>query len=573
MGSAAVVVDPADEVVLANPAARRMGVVRGGRVVVDELRRLARAARRDGEPRQAVVDTPRGRLGREPIAVSVQVAPLVESGYVALLLDDVTETRRLEAVRRDFVANVSHELKTPVGALTLLAEAVQDAADDPEAIRRFAGRMQHEGTRLGRLVAELIELSRLQGAEPLPSPAVVSVDDVVAEAVDRTRLAADVAGITVVAGGERRLTVRGSEPQLVTALVNLIDNAVAYSPRRHPGRGRRPRAATAPSRSRSATRASASPRRTWSGSSSASTGPTRRAPGPPAAPGSGWPSSSTSPPTTAAASACGASRAPAPPSPCGCPPRPCGRSRRRRPLPLRADGPLRRERNRVTRVLVVEDEESFSDALSYMLRREGFEVAVAATGPDALSEFDRSGADLVLLDLMLPGLSGTEVCRTLRQRSNVPVIMLTARDSEIDKVVGLELGADDYVTKPFSSRELVARIRAVLRRRGEPERDGPAAALEAGPVRMDVERHVVSVNGGAVPMPLKEFDLLELLLRNAGRVLTRGQLIDRVWGADYVGDTKTLDVHVKRLRAKIEPDPANPRHLVTVRGLGYKFET
>jgi len=225
----------------------------------------------------------------------------------------------------------------------------------------------------------------------------------------------------------------------------------------------------------------------------------------------------------------------------------------------------------VTRVLVVEDEESFSDALSYMLRREGFEVAVAGTGPDALIEFDRTGADLVLLDLMLPGLSGTEVCRILRQRSNVPVIMLTARDSEIDKVVGLELGADDYVTKPFSSRELVARIRAVLRRRGEPDELVPSV-LEAGPVRMDVDRHVVTVGGRPVPVPLKEFDLLELLLRNAGRVLTRAQLIDRVWGADYVGDTKTLDVHVKRLRAKIEPDPPNPRYLVTVRGLGYKFE-
>ncbi len=225
----------------------------------------------------------------------------------------------------------------------------------------------------------------------------------------------------------------------------------------------------------------------------------------------------------------------------------------------------------MTRVLVVEDEESFSDALSYMLRREGFEVAVAGTGPDALIEFDRTGADLVLLDLMLPGLSGTEVCRILRQRSNVPVIMLTARDSEIDKVVGLELGADDYVTKPFSSRELVARIRAVLRRRGEPEELVPSV-LEAGPVRMDVDRHVVTVAGRPVPVPLKEFDLLELLLRNAGRVLTRAQLIDRVWGADYVGDTKTLDVHVKRLRAKIEPDPPNPRYLVTVRGLGYKFE-
>jgi two-component system, OmpR family, response regulator RegX3 len=229
----------------------------------------------------------------------------------------------------------------------------------------------------------------------------------------------------------------------------------------------------------------------------------------------------------------------------------------------------------VTRVLVVEDEESFSDALSYMLRKEGFEVDVAPSGPAALVEFDRSGADLVLLDLMLPGLPGTEVCRVLRQRSpagaRVPVIMLTAKDSEIDKVVGLELGADDYVTKPFSSRELVARIRAVLRRRGEPE-DLLPPTLEAGPVRMDVERHVVSVRGEPVPLPLKEFELLELLLRNAGRVLTRMQLIDRVWGADYVGDTKTLDVHVKRLRSKIEPDPSVPRHLITVRGLGYKFE-
>jgi two-component system, OmpR family, response regulator RegX3 len=225
----------------------------------------------------------------------------------------------------------------------------------------------------------------------------------------------------------------------------------------------------------------------------------------------------------------------------------------------------------VTRLLVVEDEESFSDALSYMLRKEGFEVAVAGTGPDALDEFERGGADLVLLDLMLPGLPGTEVCRQLRLRSKVPVIMLTAKDSEIDKVVGLEIGADDYVTKPFSHRELLARIRAVLRRNAEPE-ELVESAIEAGPVRMDVERHVVTVNGDTVAFPLKEFELLELLLRNAGRVLTRMQLIDRIWGADYVGDTKTLDVHVKRLRAKVEPDPAMPRYLVTVRGLGYKFE-
>jgi len=225
----------------------------------------------------------------------------------------------------------------------------------------------------------------------------------------------------------------------------------------------------------------------------------------------------------------------------------------------------------MTRVLVVEDEESISDAVAFMLRKEGFEVAVAGTGPAALEEFDRAGADLVLLDLMLPGISGTEVCRNLRARSNVPVIMLTAKDGEIDKVVGLELGADDYVTKPFSMRELVARIRAVLRRGGESEELVPGV-LECGPVRMDVERHTVTISGAATPMPLKEFDLLELLLRNSGRVLTRGQLIDRVWGSDYVGDTKTLDVHVKRLRAKVEPDPANPHHIVTVRGLGYKFE-
>ena len=226
----------------------------------------------------------------------------------------------------------------------------------------------------------------------------------------------------------------------------------------------------------------------------------------------------------------------------------------------------------MTRVLVVEDEESFSDALSYMLRKEGFEVSVAPTGTSALTQFDRTGADIVLLDLMLPEMSGTEVCRQLRQRSHVPIIMVTARDSEIDKVVGLEIGADDYVTKPYSPRELVARIRAVLRRQGDPAPETSAPTLAAGPVRMDVERHVVTVDGDAVQLPLKEFELLELLLRNAGRVLTRGQLIDRVWGADYVGDTKTLDVHVKRLRSKVEPEPSAPRYIVTVRGLGYKFE-
>lgn len=225
----------------------------------------------------------------------------------------------------------------------------------------------------------------------------------------------------------------------------------------------------------------------------------------------------------------------------------------------------------MTRVLVVEDEESFSEAVSFMLRKEGFDVLVAADGNAALDMFDRQGADIVLLDLMLPGMPGTEVCRVLRTKTSVPIIMVTAKDSEVDKVVGLEIGADDYVTKPFSSRELVARMRAVLRRGGDLD-ESVEATLEAGPIRMDVERHVVTVEGKAVSLPLKEFELLEILLRNAGRVLTRGQLIDRVWGTTYVGDGKTLDVHVKRLRAKIEKDPANPVLLVTVRGLGYKLQ-
>ena len=225
----------------------------------------------------------------------------------------------------------------------------------------------------------------------------------------------------------------------------------------------------------------------------------------------------------------------------------------------------------MTKVLIVEDEESFSEALSFMLKREGYEVEVAGDGHKALELFDRNGADLLLLDLMLPGISGTEVCKHIRQKSAVPIIMLTAKDGEVDKVVGLELGADDYITKPFSSRELLARVRAVLRRHGDVD-DLLPSVIEEGPIRIDVDRHIVTVRGTQVSMPLKEFDLLEFLVRNAGRVLTRTQLIDRIWGADYVGDTKTLDVHVKRLRSKVEVDPAHPTHLLTVRGLGYKFE-
>lgn len=230
----------------------------------------------------------------------------------------------------------------------------------------------------------------------------------------------------------------------------------------------------------------------------------------------------------------------------------------------------------MTTILIVEDEESLADPLAFLLRKEGFDVILAGDGQTALLEFDRNNVDIVLLDLMLPGMSGTDVCKQLRTTSSVPVIMVTARDSEIDKVVGLEIGADDYVTKPYSSRELIARIRAVLRRGADNDStldEIDEQILEGGRVRMDVERHTVLVAGDPVPMPLKEFDLLEYLLRNAGRVLTRGQLIDRIWGADYVGDTKTLDVHVKRLRSKIEEEPSRPKQLVTVRGLGYKFES
>jgi two-component system, OmpR family, response regulator RegX3 len=226
----------------------------------------------------------------------------------------------------------------------------------------------------------------------------------------------------------------------------------------------------------------------------------------------------------------------------------------------------------MTRILIVEDESSLAEPLAYLLEREGYETEIAADGRAALTAYDRAGADLVLLDLMLPVMPGTEVCRELRLRSTVPIIMLTAKDAEVDIVVGLELGADDYVTKPYSTRELLARIRAVLRRRVEDEDVEDDTMLEAGSVRMDLERHTVTVDGRETAMPLKEFELLEVLLRNAGRVLTRGQLLDRVWGSDYFGDSKTLDVHIKRIRSKIEETPSDPRQLVTVRGLGYRFE-
>jgi two-component system response regulator RegX3 len=229
---------------------------------------------------------------------------------------------------------------------------------------------------------------------------------------------------------------------------------------------------------------------------------------------------------------------------------------------------------RATTIFVVEDEEAFVDALTVGLQREGFRVQVARDGAQALDMFDAVDPDLVLLDVMLPKVSGVDVCREIRRRSTVPIIMVTAKGSEIDTVVGLEVGADDYVTKPYRLRELVARMRAVLRR-FPPEVAGAGTtgeALRVGDVALDPERHEVVIRNLPVTLPLKEFELLTLLLENAGRVLSRDVLIDRIWGLDYVGDTKTLDVHVKRLRAKVEDDPSNPTRIVTIRGLGYKYE-
>ena len=227
----------------------------------------------------------------------------------------------------------------------------------------------------------------------------------------------------------------------------------------------------------------------------------------------------------------------------------------------------------MTKILVVEDEQSFSEPLSFLLGKEGYSVEVAATGNDAITKFNKSGADLILLDLMLPGMSGTDVCKEIRSHSMVPIIMLTAKDDEVDTVVGLELGADDYVTKPYSSRELLARIKAVMRRRNDfVLDDGETATVQVGEIKLDADRHIVTFKGENIALPLKEFELLEFLMRNAGRVLTRIQIIDRIWGNDYVGDTKTLDVHIKRLRSKLEADPANPELIQTVRGLGYKME-
>ena len=513
------------------------------------------------------------------------------SRLVLVLVEDRTRERRVEAIRRDFVANVSHELKTPVGALNLLAEAVAEAADDPEAVQRFSARMRTESERLTRLVQQIIELSRLQGDDPLDEVDPVSVDAIAERAIDRVGVDAADKGIELTFAGEHGFQVLGNGEQLVVALGNLVENAVAYSPDgtevtvsapatnesmvdlvvTDQGVGipadeldrifeRFYRVDPARARSTGGTGLGLSivkhvaathggEVRVWSVEGEGSTFTLIACPGRRRT-GSRSTARSGSPREADGHAAYGLSDDPLIAQP-------------RRTSAIR--GGL------VTRVLVVEDEESYSDAAGVhaaqgrLRRRAGRHRPGRARGVRAQRCRHRAARPDAARPSRHRGVPADPP-----DRRRVPVIMVSAKDAEVDKVVGLELGADDYVTKPYSPRELVARIRAVLRRGVEP--DLAPATLEAGAVRMDVERHVVTVKGEEVRLPLKEFELLEMFLRNAGRVLTRGQLIDRVWGADYVGDTKTLDVHVKRLRAKIEPDPANPRHLVTVRGLGYKYD-
>ncbi len=498
--------------------------------------------------------------------LSVRAVPLADEhrpSGVLVVVEDTSERRRLENVRRDFVANISHELKTPVGALALLAETLLDE-DDPEVTRRLAERLASEAFRVGNTIDDLLELSRLEVATGLAADD-VGVAHFVQDAADRVRPAAEQRGIEIdVDAAPVRLSVVGDRRQLVSAVTNLLDNAVKYS---EPG-------STVQVTSRTDGRwvdvtvrdhGIGIPRRDLERiferfyrvdrARSRDTG------------GTGLGLAIV---RHVASNHRGEIRV---------------ESREGRGIDVHAAAPgrpgsrRRHQGGRMTTpdatVLLVEDEDSFVEALTLGLKREGFRVQTAHDGAEALEIFDVVKPDLVLLDVMLPKVSGVDVCRELRRRSTVPIIMVTAKGSEIDTVVGLEVGADDYVTKPYRLRELVARMRAVLRRRpaDTSSRSGAGDVLEVGDVRLDPERHEVEIRGQQVKLPLKEFELLELLLLNAGRVLPRDTLIDRVWGTDYVGDTKTLDVHVKRLRAKVEDDPAVPTRIVTIRGLGYKYDT
>ena len=540
----AVLLDPSGTPVAASAGASDAGLIDGG--VHPEVLAIADQVRAEGETVRRELAL--RRLGRpDQVRHLRMTAALVGARYVLLVADDRSESVRVEEMRRDFVANVSHELKTPIGAVSLLAE-------DPAQVRRFTARLGEEARRLAELTQDIIELSRAQGLEPLAGSDLVRVDEVVATAIEQNRVAAVAKGIEIASRRPKeRLLVLGQDAMLVTAVANLIANAVQYSPERSRvavGMARRGDDVEITVTDQGPGIPEEEQERVFERFFRSDPARSRN---------TGGTGLGLSLVKHAVAGHGGSIRVWSRPG-SDRPPARGGAGR---------TGDARKG-HRVTSILIVEDEAALAEPLEYLLSREGYETTTASDGVAALAAFDRSPPDLVLLDLMLPGIPGTEVCRRLRARSQTPIIMLTAKDAEIDVVLGLELGADDYVTKPYSSRELLARIRAVLRRRVEPDLD--AGVLEAGPVRMDVDRHTVSVAGREIAMPLKEFELLELLLRNAGRVLTRGQLIDRVWGADYFGDTKTLDVHIKRIRAKIEETPSEPRLLMTVRGLGYRFD-
>ena len=500
--------------------------------------------------------------GPPPRTLDITAVPLgsaeVPLGTIAFV-EDISERRRLEAVRRDFAANVSHELRTPIGALGVLAETLVDE-DDPEVVRRLARHIMSEAERAGRLIEDLLDLSRIEAGGVLVEAA-VDIVAVVATATERVVALAAQRDVRVVvhtpergdgrAGRRASAGVGAGEPArqrhqvLGTGIhgrgrggrrtgwvvVTVRDQGIGI-PAKDLERifERFYRVDRARSRETGGTGLGLSIVRHVATNHGGTVEVSSR---------EGEGSTFTLRLPEAGAAAVGA---------------------------LMAD-------TRPT-VLVVEDEESFVEALTLGLNREGFAVRVARDGAEALASFDAARPDVVLLDLMLPRVSGIDVCRHIRARSSIPIIMVTAKDSEVDAVVGLEVGADDYVTKPYRLRELVARVRAVLRRAGPEPTDDDAAVevLEVGDVALDAERHRVTVRGSEVALPLREFELLELLLDNAGRVLTRDTLIDRIWGPNYVGDTKTLDVHVKRLRSKIEDDPAKPSRITTIRGLGYRYE-
>ena len=562
-----VVMSSDGQVLYRNSSAKAVAGTYTGLLIDDAIQSALRQAL-DGRPSSELLEL----YGPPRIAVVVTAEGL-QGGSAVATIEDVSERRRVDAMRTDFVANISHELKTPVGALAVLAEALADESD-PDVVRRVSERMVAESHRVARTIDDLMELSRIELGEETVRDT-VEVVDIVSGAVDRSAALAETRDIHIaVLDLPDGVSVVGDRRQLISALGNLVENAVKYSERgghvqiRVRVEGRFAELMVA---DQGIGIPAADHDRIFERFYRVDKGRGRDTGGT----GLGLAivrhiaTNHGGEVLVSSAEGEGSTfvirlplaKAKAPDRSVG--PGPQSRHRLIR----------RGERVSVQTVLVVEDEASFVEALTLGLRREGFRVEVATDGIEALERFDSVRPDLVLLDVMLPRVSGIDVCRQLRKKSQVPIIMVTAKGAEIDTVVGLEVGADDYITKPYRLRELVARMRAVLRRStGDPAGELGPAAIEVGDVVLDPDEHVVTVAGEIVALPLKEFELLHVLIANAGRVLPRETLIDRVWGNDYVGDTKTLDVHVKRLRSKIEPNPAAPGRIVTIRGLGYKYE-